>query len=153
AVGRELFLCRRPTRRAACLGHPDAARLRHLPRQRFRSLSQSYGRRPQLFRIRNQRPQYRLGSVSSEAVPRRRQGRQHLGDPWTAFTTRTAVTRPVPGAEWRVNFSRVEWRTTIENGKYVKVPGQAEDNWVWSAQGAINMHVPDRWGFVKFVER
>ena len=25
-----------------------------------------------------------------------------------------------------------------------------EDNWVWSPQGVINMHLPDRWGEVVF---
>ena len=25
-----------------------------------------------------------------------------------------------------------------------------EDNWVWSPQGEINMHAPERWGFVRF---
>src|SRR3954447_7120846 len=25
-----------------------------------------------------------------------------------------------------------------------------ENNWVWSAQGAVNMHMPERWGFVQF---
>jgi hypothetical protein len=34
-------------------------------------------------------------------------------------------------------------------GKYVKQPGR-EDNWVWSPQGAINMHLPEHWGFVRF---
>jgi hypothetical protein len=24
------------------------------------------------------------------------------------------------------------------------------DNWVWSPQGAINMHIPEMWGFVEF---
>jgi hypothetical protein len=70
--------------------------------------------------------------------------------PWSAFASRTPVARPQIGQEWRINFSRVEWRTNIENGKYVKVPGLHEDNWVWSPQGLINMHVPDRWGYVKF---
>jgi hypothetical protein len=60
------------------------------------------------------------------------------------------VVRPQIGQEWRINFSRVEWRTNVENGKYVKVAALPEDNWVWSPQGLINMHVPDRWGFVKF---
>ncbi len=73
--------------------------------------------------------------------------------PWTAFASHAPVSRPWPGAEWRVNFSRVEWRTTVENGRYVKVAGLKEDNWVWSAQGLINMHVPDRWGTVRFSER
>jgi hypothetical protein len=73
--------------------------------------------------------------------------------PWTAFASRAPVSRPQPGAVWRINFSRVEWRTTVENAKYVKVPGLPEDNWVWSAQGLINMHVPDRWGTVRFAGR
>jgi hypothetical protein len=25
-----------------------------------------------------------------------------------------------------------------------------EDNWVWSHQGLIDMHVPDRWGYLEF---
>jgi hypothetical protein len=32
----------------------------------------------------------------------------------------------------------------------VKAPHLAEDNWVWSPQGLINMHVPERWGWVEF---
>ena len=56
------------------------------------------------------------------------------------------------GEEWRVNFSRVEWRTVVEDGKYVKPAGEKEDNWVWSPQGIVNMHVPDRWGFIRFAE-
>jgi Carbohydrate family 9 binding domain-like len=70
--------------------------------------------------------------------------------PWTAFASRAPVARPQIGQEWRINFSRVEWRTNIETGKYVKVPGLHEDNWVWSPQGLIDMHVPDRWGYVRF---
>jgi hypothetical protein len=70
--------------------------------------------------------------------------------PWTAFASRAPVSRPAAGAEWRVNFSRVEWRTNVVEGQYVKAPGQKEDNWVWSPQGLIDMHVPDRWGYVRF---
>jgi hypothetical protein len=25
-----------------------------------------------------------------------------------------------------------------------------EHNWVWSPQGAVNMHMPERWGYVQF---
>ena len=25
-----------------------------------------------------------------------------------------------------------------------------EDNWVWSPQGLVDMHVPERWGVVQF---
>jgi hypothetical protein len=63
---------------------------------------------------------------------------------------------PEPGRQWRINFSRVEWKTKVENGRYVKetdpVTGRPyqEYNWVWSAQGLINMHYPELWGFLQF---
>jgi len=68
------------------------------------------------------------------------------------------VTTAVPraGDVWRVNFSRVEWDLRVENGAYVKVLDPAtgrplaEHNWVWSPQGAVNMHLPERWGFLEF---
>lgn len=60
-------------------------------------------------------------------------------------------TPPRPGDEWRVNFSRVEWRHEVSAGKYRKVPDTREDNWVWSPQGVVNMHIPEQWGVVRFV--
>jgi hypothetical protein len=63
---------------------------------------------------------------------------------------------PVAGDQWRLGFSRVEWRKLIENGSYRKEinpkTGKAypEDNWVWSPQGRINMHMPEMWGVVQF---
>ncbi len=63
---------------------------------------------------------------------------------------------PQAGEQWRVNFSRVQWRLDVEVGRYVKQinpkTGKTyrEDNWVWSPQGAVNMHMPERWGFVQF---
>ncbi len=63
---------------------------------------------------------------------------------------------PQSGDAWRVNFSRVEWRTDIVDGGYEKsVDAEtgralAEDNWVWSPQGLIAMHYPEMWGFVSF---
>lgn len=71
--------------------------------------------------------------------------------PWKAL--KEAARRPAPprpGDQWRVNFSRVEWQTLIEDGRYVKVKGKREDNWVWSPQGLINMHYPEQWGYVQF---
>ncbi len=70
--------------------------------------------------------------------------------PWSAFNRgpRAAVA-PKPGETWRVNFSRVEWPIEIVE-KYAKPKGAKEDNWVWSAQGLIDMHVPEMWGFVTF---
>ena len=41
---------------------------------------------------------------------------------------------------WRVNFSRVEW-----------LHSDREENWVWSPTGKVDMHMPERWGFVVFV--
>lgn len=64
--------------------------------------------------------------------------------------------RPAPGDQWRVNFSRVEYRLDVEKGKYVKAKdagtGQAlpEDNWTWTPQGLVNIHYPEMWGYVQF---
>jgi hypothetical protein len=63
---------------------------------------------------------------------------------------------PVAGDQWRLGFSRVQWRTLIENGNYVKEINKEtgkpypENNWVWSPQGRINMHMPEMWGIVQF---
>lgn len=60
---------------------------------------------------------------------------------------------------WRINFSRVEWQHEVKNGKYVrkaKADGTGilpEYNWVWSPQDAINMHIPDRWGYLVFSDK
>ena len=59
-------------------------------------------------------------------------------------------TPPAEGDQWRVNFSRVEWRTEIADRKYHKLPGKKEDNWVWSPQGIIDLHRPEKWGCVQF---
>jgi len=66
---------------------------------------------------------------------------------------------PRAGDQWRINFSRVEWRTRVEGSRYVKVTDSTsgrplpEDNWVWSPQGVVNMHYPEVWGFVQFSSR
>ena len=57
---------------------------------------------------------------------------------------------PKDGDHWRMNFSRVEWKHQIVDGKYQKTKGEREDNWVWSPQGIIDMHRPERWGYVWF---
>jgi hypothetical protein len=70
--------------------------------------------------------------------------------PWVAFASRAPVTRPKPGDEWRINFSRVEWQIVVRDGRYIKVAGTKEDNWVWSPQGEVDMHIPSKWGYVLF---
>ena len=66
-------------------------------------------------------------------------------------------TPPRPGDTWRINFSRVQWPLEVVDGTYrrARVPTpddrHPEHNWVWSPQGEINMHIPERWGTVRFV--
>ncbi len=74
-----------------------------------------------------------------------------LAIPWRALAEYAGKpTPPGDGDQWRINFSRVEWDTTIEDGRYVKVKGKPENNWVWSPQGVIDMHQPERWGYLQF---
>ncbi|MEO8426387.1 MAG: carbohydrate-binding family 9-like protein [Verrucomicrobiota bacterium] len=71
--------------------------------------------------------------------------------PWKALAE--YAQRPTPprdGEQWRVDFSRVEWRLEIEEGKYKRTEGVKENNWVWSPTGIIDMHRPEKWGYVQF---
>ena len=43
---------------------------------------------------------------------------------------------------WRINFSRVQWL----------VAGGPEENWVWNPIGLVNMHVPENWGYLSFID-
>ena len=74
--------------------------------------------------------------------------------PWTGLKqyNKGRPTPPRMGDVWRVNFSRVQWTYDVTDGRYVKHPRerQPEDNWVWSPQGVIDMHRPERWGVVMF---
>jgi hypothetical protein len=72
--------------------------------------------------------------------------------PWTALGEYyDGASPPNDGDTWRVNFSRVQWQHRVtDDGRYEKVPDTKEDNWVWSPQGKINMHLPRQWGYVTF---
>lgn len=74
--------------------------------------------------------------------------------PWAAFDrpAGSVPAAPAAGDRWRIGFSRVQWQTTVEDGRTVKVPGRPENNWVWSPQGIVDMHRPERWGSVVFSE-
>ncbi len=83
-----------------------------------------------------------------------------LAIPWKALKEAAPGQRPpASGDRWRLNFSRVEWQVDVAEGKYAKrlQPGRdtplPEDNWVWSPQGAVDMHMPERWGYVQFSDR
>jgi hypothetical protein len=59
---------------------------------------------------------------------------------------------PRDGEYWRINFSRVEWKVYVEGDGYRKTqPGvQQPDNWVWAPTGVVDIHQPERWGYVQF---
>ncbi|MDD5151955.1 MAG: carbohydrate-binding family 9-like protein [Flavobacterium sp.] len=75
--------------------------------------------------------------------------------PWAAYKT-SYFDKNVPiNKFWRVNFSRVNWQHSIIDGQYerkkdTKGKFLPEYNWVWSPQGVINMHEPEKWGYVYF---
>ena len=80
-----------------------------------------------------------------------------LALPWDALIAYAPEGRPPrDGERWRVNFSRVQWQLDVVGDEYQKTEdpetGEAlpENNWVWSPQGAINMHIPEMWGVVEF---
>jgi hypothetical protein len=76
--------------------------------------------------------------------------------PFSSLTTDGDFIQPADGDVWKINFSRVEWQTEVVDGKYIRKKDETtnknipEDNWVWSPQGVINMHYPERWGFAQF---
>lgn len=78
--------------------------------------------------------------------------------PFKAVTMGFGKGIPTDGSQWRINFSRVEWDTQVQDGKYVKLKNDKgnnlpERNWVWSPQGIISMHMPERWGYLQFTRQ
>ncbi|MFI2742123.1 carbohydrate-binding family 9-like protein [Zhouia sp. PK063] len=74
--------------------------------------------------------------------------------PWKAIAEANNNTKP-SNDFWRINFSRVNWQHTIKDGKYSRKTDASgkrlpEYNWVWSPQWVINMHEPEKWGYVYF---
>ena len=72
---------------------------------------------------------------------------------WPMKSLKELTSVPVPprdGDQWRFNFSRVEWEVEVVDGKYRKIKGKPESNWVWSPTGVIDIHLPERWGYVQF---
>lgn len=75
--------------------------------------------------------------------------------PWKVMAEAYNGTVPPEDDFWRINFSRVNWQFDLEQNKYSrkrKADGRFEPefNWVWSPQYVINMHEPERWGYVYF---
>lgn len=75
--------------------------------------------------------------------------------PWSVFKTAYFEENVPKDKFWRVNFSRVNWEHQITESKYGRQKDDQGDylpeyNWVWSPQGVINMHEPEKWGYVYF---
>lgn len=80
-----------------------------------------------------------------------------LALPWNVLKEAAPGRRkPNPGEQWRINFSRVQWQLDVVDGQYVKKINPEtgnpfpEYNWIWSPMGVIDMHLPERWGYVQF---
>ncbi|MCB1219409.1 MAG: carbohydrate-binding family 9-like protein [Planctomycetales bacterium] len=79
-----------------------------------------------------------------------------LAIPWDALAELTGgASPPETGDRWKINFSRVQYHVTVDNGEYLRDQdgnGQPLDpeNWVWSPQGVVAMHCPEMWGVVEF---
>ena len=75
--------------------------------------------------------------------------------PWSVYKTSYYEKNVPVNKFWRVNFSRVNWDFQITDGKYERKKDSNgkflhEYNWVWSPIGVINMHEPEKWGYVYF---
>jgi len=75
--------------------------------------------------------------------------------PWSVYKTSYFEDSVPKDTFWRVNFSRVNWDYELTNDIYSRKKDSKgallhEYNWVWSPQGVINMHEPEKWGYVYF---
>ncbi|MFV8327965.1 carbohydrate-binding family 9-like protein [Flavobacterium sp. ZS1P14] len=75
--------------------------------------------------------------------------------PWAAYKKSYSENNVPADNFWRVNFSRVNWQHTVKNDRYQRKKNPEgkflpEYNWVWSPMGVINMHEPEKWGYVYF---
>ena len=77
-----------------------------------------------------------------------------LAIPFSALDFRKNMIKA--GTIWRMNFSRVQWQLDTINGGYARKKDKAsgrplpEHYDVWSPQGLVNLHYPERWGYVQF---
>jgi len=76
--------------------------------------------------------------------------------PWMAMSEYNQYKKhPWIGETLKINFSRVQWETRVENGEYIRKTDSLtrrllpENNWVWAPQGSISMHIPEMWGVLQ----
>jgi hypothetical protein len=73
--------------------------------------------------------------------------------PWAVLKEAAPGRRPPrEGEQWRLNFARSQWSADVVDGAYRKNLDTAADWWVWSPQGAVDMHRPERFGYVQFAD-
>lgn len=75
--------------------------------------------------------------------------------PWEVLKEANVHKRIPEDEFWRINFSRVHWDHNIHDGTYSRKKDEQgiylpEYNWVWSPQYVVNMHEPEKWGYVFF---
>ncbi len=101
-----------------------------------------------------------LEGTVNDPRDRDRAWRVEMALPWSLFVPprghapvlQRAARPPHAGDVWRINFSRVQWTLAKTESGYEKMPNRPEDNWTWTPQWTIDMHLPQWWGTVKFVE-
>ncbi|HEV2296441.1 MAG TPA: carbohydrate-binding family 9-like protein [Tepidisphaeraceae bacterium] len=72
-----------------------------------------------------------------------------LALPWADIKALSddTVAPPREGQRWRANFARMR----PDDAQHREAAEARRELSVWSAQGAINLHLPERWGWVEFV--
>lgn len=78
-----------------------------------------------------------------------------LAIPWSVYKTSYFEQNVPKDKFWKINFSRVNWDFQLTNGIYHRKKDTSgnflpEYNWVWSPTGVINIHQPEKWGYVYF---
>ena len=79
--------------------------------------------------------------------------------PWKSIAKHGSASEPPkPGDYYRINFSRVQWRAEVKDGRFQKVINPEtgrpypEDNWVYAPTGVVNIHYPELWAFLVFAQ-
>ena len=75
--------------------------------------------------------------------------------PWKVLNEANGHNKVPEGEFWRIGFSRVNWEYDLINNRYRRKKDKEgkflpEFNWVWSPQWVVNMHEPEKWGYVYF---
>ncbi|MEZ5978042.1 MAG: carbohydrate-binding family 9-like protein [Planctomycetota bacterium] len=113
------------------------------------------GQADSVWRIEGLETAVRLDGTLTDPSDRDRGWTVEIAMPFAAFDVHAEMRgerprAPRPGERWGLDFSRVQWDLEVEDGRYRKIEGRKEHNWVWSPMGLIDMHLPLRWGSLVF---